>query len=135
MKLITRDTDYAVRALVHMSRSKKEIVSVAELVKDLRAPKPFLRKILQQLKRNEILKSYKGQGGGFSLALPAHKISVVDLIKVFQGPLEINECLFKKKICPQRSACALRRKIGQIEELVVGQLKGVTIASLSGGGS
>jgi Rrf2 family protein len=134
MKLITRDTDYAVRALVHISRSKKEVVSVTDLVEDLKTPRPFLRKILQQLNRKGILKSYKGQSGGFSLALPAHKISIVDLIRVFQGPLEISECLFKKKICPERSACALRRKISQIEELVVGQLKGVTIASLSHGG-
>ncbi|HTY45407.1 MAG TPA: Rrf2 family transcriptional regulator [Patescibacteria group bacterium] len=135
MKLLTRDTDYAVRALVRISRSKNQIVSVTELVKDLKTPRPFLRKILQQLNRNGILVSYKGQGGGFSLARPSHKISVVDLIGVFQGPLEITECLFRKKICPERSTCALRREIGRIEEFAIKQLKDVTIMSLSNGGS
>ena len=56
MKLITRDTDYAVRALVFIAKQKEEIVSVRDLVEKLKIPKPFLRKILQLLNKKGLLK-------------------------------------------------------------------------------
>ena len=41
MKLITRDTDYAVRAIAFIAESEKEMVSTDELVKELKIPRPF----------------------------------------------------------------------------------------------
>ena len=131
MKLITRNTDYAVRALRFIAGNKDRIISVTDLVKKLKIPRQFLRKILQILNKNRILESYKGQGGGFLLALPANKIFLVDLIEILQGPLKLNECIFKKKICPDRNSCLLRRKIVDIERNAIAELKSVTIASLS----
>ena len=119
MKLITRDTDYALRALCYIFTHKKKIVSVAELVSTLRIPRPFLRKILQILNKKRILKSYKGKHGGFLAARPANKIFLVDLIETFQGPVRLNECFFKKLSCPQVSTCVLRGKIDKIERYVL----------------
>ena len=130
MKLITRDTDYAVRALCFMAQKKDDVISVTELVGRLRIPRPFLRKILQVLNKRGLLRSYKGVGGGFILADPPDKIFLVDLIKIFQGPFRLNECLFKKRICPERSSCMLRQKIDIVEEKVISELKDITIASL-----
>lgn len=130
MKLITRDTDYAARALVFIAQKNNRVTSVAELVKELKIPRPFLRKILQALNKNGLLKSYRGQGGGFLLSLPAEKIFMTDLIRTFQGPLRINECFFRKRLCPERSVCALRKKIGNIEKYVIGELNNITVASL-----
>ena len=130
MKLITRDTDYAIRAICFIAENKGRMVSVTELVKALNIPRPFLRKILQILNKKGVLKSYKGLGGGFQLAIPAEKILLVDLIETFQGPLMLNECLFKKQVCPDRSSCTLRVKIAKIERKVISELNGITISSL-----
>lgn len=130
MKLITRDTDYALRSICFMVKSKEKIVSVSELVKVLKTPRPFLRKSLQVLNRKGILKSYKGLGGGFSLAKPANKIFLIDLIEIFQGPFRLNECFFKKVVCPQKNTCALKKKIDKIEKYVISQLSAITIADL-----
>ncbi len=130
MKLITRDTDYALRALCFIVKSKEKLVSVSELVRELKIPKPFLRKILQILNKRRILKSYKGLGGGFSLAIAPKRILLVDLIEIFQGPLRLNECFFKKMKCPNMKRCALRRKINNIEKYVIRELKSITVVSL-----
>ena len=130
MKLITRDTDYSIRALVYMAKRNKKVISVSELVEKLKIPRPFLRKILQIMHKNAILNSYKGSGGGFSLLLPANRIYLMDLIEIFQGKLSLNECLFKKDICPNLKRCILRKKILSIERYILRELKGVTIASL-----
>ncbi len=130
MKLVTRDTDYAVRALCYIARQKTRVVSVHELVRELSIPKPFLRKILQILNKKGIVYSHKGVGGGFSLARSSDKIFVVELMEVFQGVFSLNECLFKKNVCPERSRCPLRSKIETIEKKVLRDLEGISIKSL-----
>jgi len=130
MKLITRDTDYAVRALCFIAKRKKKTASVPELVAALKIPRAFLRKILQILNKKRLLNSYKGRGGGFILALPPAKIFLLDLIKIFQGPLKINECLFKKAPCPGIKTCKLRKRIDNIQKFAISELKDITLASL-----
>ncbi len=130
MKLITRDTDYALRAICCIAKNKVKIISVPDLVKALKIPRPFLRKILQQLNKEGILISHKGLRGGFSLAKPAKEILLLDLMRIFQGKFVLNECLFKKTICPHVKTCPLREKISTIEKHVVRELGSVTIASL-----
>lgn len=130
MKLITRDTDYTVRALCYIAQKKDCLVSANELVKELKVPRPFLRKLLQILNKKKILHSFKGQGGGFRLAMPKEEIFLVDLIKIFQGPFRLNKCILKKGLCPDRAACLLRGKINRIESQVIRELKSITIASL-----
>ena len=130
MKLITRDSDYAVRALCFIARQKKEIISVAELVKELEIPRPFLRKILQLLNKKRLLKSYKGRDGGFELVLSAKRILLLDLIKIFQGPLKLNECIFKKAPCPNVKVCKLKKKMDNIQRYVISELQTITLASL-----
>jgi len=132
MKLITRDTDYAVRALCFIAKCGKEIVSVSELNRNLRIPKPFLRKILQMLNKEGMLRSYKGKGGGFMLALAPNKIFLADLIEIFQGSLKLNECIFKKRICPDIKTCKLKKRIDAIQKYVISELKDIALASLLG---
>jgi Rrf2 family protein len=132
MKLITRDTDYALRAICFMAEQKREIVSVSELVEKLKIPRPFLRKILQILTKKGIFKSHKGIGGGFLLAKPANKIFLIDLMQILQGPLKLNECFFKKMKCPNVKNCTLRKKVENIERYAIKELKAITVASLLG---
>ena len=130
MKLITRNTDYAVRALRYICRNKDRVTSVKDLTDELGIPRPFLRKILQILNKKKLLKSFKGRGGGFTLSSSPDKIFLIDLIEVFKGLLMLSECIFKKEICSNRYNCALKRKIDDIEEDVVAKLKSITLASL-----
>lgn len=131
--MITRDTDYALRAICSIAKYKGKVVSVADLVKESKIPRPFLRKILQVLNKKGILHSYKGIGGGFVLALLPKKIFLTDLMRIFQGKFELNECFFKKAKCPHTATCPLRKKICSIEAHVINELKSITIGSLLGG--
>jgi len=130
MKLITRDTDYAIRALCYIFKHKKKVISASDLVSELRIPRSFLRKILQKLNKKGILKSFKGQGGGFLAAKPADKIFLVDLIETFQGKVSLNECFFRKLTCPHTRTCVLRNKLDKIEKQVIKELKRITVVSL-----
>lgn len=130
MKLITRDTDYALRVVSYLAKNKNKQASVSELVKALKIPRPFLRKILQALSKKGIFRSSKGQGGGFLLLKKPAKIFLVDLMQAFQGELKLNECFFKKMPCPNIKKCSLRKKIDKIERYLINELSTITVMSL-----
>jgi len=130
MKLISRNTDYAVRAVCYIAGQKNRLVTAEELVKHLNIPKPFLRKILQTLNKKNVLKSHRGIGGGFELARKPGSIYLLELIDVFQGPFKLNECFFKRQVCPNRKSCFLKKKIGSIEDIVHAELNNITIESI-----
>ncbi len=130
MKLITRDTGYAIRALCSFAGGQKKLISVKDLFMESKIPRPFLRKILQRLNKKGLLKSYKGKGGGFILARAPDKINLCDVIKIFQGPITLTEHTFKKQTCPNIKSCNLKKKIDKIERHLIDELNSITIASL-----
>lgn len=130
MKLITREIDYSIRAIIYLSENLKKIISVDELQEKLSIARPFLRKIMQILAKADIIKSYKGYHGGFKLAKNPKDIYIIDLIEIFQGKFSLNECVLNKNICPNRNNCILKTKIEGIEKKVIEELETINIKSL-----
>ena len=133
MNLITRDTDYAVRALCYMARKPEQVVSVTDLCAQLDMPRPYLRRVLQTLAREHILDSFRGQGGGFRLLKAPSGIMLTDLIETFQGRIDFTRCTFRASACRHQGWCPLRKKIKRIEKHAVMELRAATIASLVSG--
>jgi Rrf2 family protein len=130
MSLITRDIDYALRAVCCIAKKKEEMCSASGLVNFLKIPRPFLRKILQVLNKGGILHSYKGKRGGFKLARLAEKISLFDVIVLFRRRISLNDHTFRRKICPRLKRCNIKKKLDRIDKMIVIQLKAVTIADV-----
>ena len=130
MKLITRNTDYAVRAIGCIASAKDDIVTVIDLSNKLNMPRSFSRKILQQLSSKGFLKSLKGIGGGFSLEVKPDNINIFDIMEIFQGAFQLSGHVFRDKTCPEIKTCRLKKKMDKIEKHVIRELKSITIASL-----
>lgn len=130
MKILNRDTDYAIRALVYMAQSPRQVISVQTLVDELKMPLAFSRRLLQVLSREKILQSSKGKGGGFRLQKSPAKIKLKDLVEIFQRGFNESSCIFKKKTCPDITICPLRHKIRGIEIKVINELAAVSVADL-----
>jgi len=130
MKVLTKHTDYATRALIALSRDKDTYVSVRTIAESQRIPYQFLRRILQQLAKSGLVKSREGAGGGVRLSVNPSKIRIIDVIQIFQGDVELSECKFRKKNCENRETCVLRREIKRIENLVKSEFEQLTIGTL-----
>lgn len=130
MKLINRDVDYAVRALVFMARANKPTVSVARMQGEVGVAGPFLRKILQKLHKAGILQAVKGKGGGFALARDPENIRLSDLVTVLQGELKLSDCIFREKLCQNHGTCLLRQKLTAIETRLLAEVDGITVKDL-----
>lgn len=130
MSLIPRDVDYAFRALVHMAQHDGQLISTAVLEEELGLPRPFMRKVLQKLESAGVVRSVKGNNGGFCVARPYGDISVGMLIRVLQGGLGFADCKMNKDACPHIKYCPLHKKIGDIEKNVLNELTAIDVASL-----
>lgn len=130
MKLINRDVDYAARALTFMARANKPTVSVTQMRGQVGVTGPFLRKIMQKLHKAGIVHAVKGKGGGFAMVRRPEHITLRQLIDALQGPLKLNDCVFRQKICQQHAACVLRHKIAAMEGRLLSEIDGVSIKDL-----
>ncbi|MBN2484036.1 MAG: Rrf2 family transcriptional regulator [Candidatus Omnitrophica bacterium] len=130
MKLITKNTDYAVRALLVLGGHPQEYISARQVALEQLIPYQYVRKLLRKLMHYDLVVSRDGAGGGFTLKSSPSKIKLADIIRIFQGDIQLSECMFRKKICPQRSRCVLRTHIMSIERLVEKEFNGITLESM-----
>lgn len=129
MKILTRNTDYAVKSLCLIAESNR-LVSVSDLCGQLHIPKAFLRRILQTLNNKGFLNSSKGKGGGFSLARSPRSISLLDIMSVFQSPVKMGNCHRQKQPCPDQRSCNMRKKLKTLEDNILKEVKEISIHSL-----
>lgn len=130
MKLLNKNVDYAIRALLHLGSGQDGYISAVEISREQRIPYEYLRKLLRRLIKAKIVESKEGGSGGFRLKMDPKKIKVIKLIEIFQGSLQLSECMFRKKPCHNRSHCVLRRNILRIEALVTKEFERITVGSL-----
>lgn len=130
MKLLTKNTDYAVRALVHLASNPGRFIPSSEIAASECIPESFLKRLLQKMIREGILEAREGAAGGVQLKKKADRITVIDLIRIFQGQFQLSECMFRRKICPNRATCVLRSRIRGIEKKIETEFAGITIATL-----
>jgi len=131
MKLLTKETDYVVRAVMNLAvNNKSGFISSREIADNEDIPFPFLRRILQRLTKEEIVESKEGIGGGVKLHARPGAIRISDLIKIFQGGIKISQCMFRNRLCENRRKCVLRKRLLKIEEKLVREFENITIESL-----
>jgi Rrf2 family protein len=131
MKLINRDVDYAVRALVFMARANKPTVSVTQMRGQVGVSGPFLRKIMQKLHKAGIVHAVKGRGGGFAMARKPENVTLKQLMEVLQGPVKLTDCVFGRKLCQHHSVCLLRHRLAAMESRLQAEVAGVNIKDLA----
>ncbi|MBL4730311.1 MAG: Rrf2 family transcriptional regulator [Sulfurimonas sp.] len=102
--LITRASEYAILSLIVLAKATKPIDSET-LSRDLSISKSFLAKILQSLAKKEILKSFKGVHGGFTLNKNPQDINMLEVMSIVEGKVPVVfECAPSQEDCPSDKA-------------------------------
>ncbi len=130
MQLLTKHTDYALRALIMLADHQDTYLSARRIADEQEIPYQFLRGLLQGLAREGLILSREGAHGGVKLNRDPESISVREVIELFQGRVELSECMFRKQLCANRSRCVLRHQIMRIEGMVSREFDRITIALL-----
>lgn len=87
--MISNKCYYALCAVLELARragTRSDPVSIAEIAQAQQLPSRFLEGILRELKHGGITESIRGKDGGYLLARPPRKITVGDIIRLFENP-------------------------------------------------
>jgi len=133
---ISAKVDYALRGLAELATLESEhgrAVTRDQMATSQDIPIAFLENILLELKRGGIVRSVRGQQGGFRLARPADQISVADVIRTLEGPLASVRGLRPEELEYGGAARALPTVWVALRFRLREVLEGVTVADIVAG--
>ena len=110
-------SDYALRVLMQAALCRPERITVDEVAEAFGISRHHLVKIVHDLGRHGYLATWRGIGGGFSLALPPDKIRVGDVVRLGEESETVIDCKDRLgRACRIFPACRLR---GVLDEAAV----------------
>ncbi len=131
MDIIRRNTDYAIRALVHLAENHGDgPVSAAVISEQQCFSYQLACKLMQRLTKAGLVASAMGARGGYVLTRQPSKIGLQEVIEVIQGPLSLSKCLLGRESCCKGNACPIRDKLGELQAQMATFLSGTTLADL-----
>jgi Rrf2 family transcriptional regulator, cysteine metabolism repressor len=93
---VTYKGDYSLKAMLSLAlHYNKGVLPIQELAKKGDIPFKFLEQILLTLKNGGFVGSKRGVDGGYFLARPPEAITVGDVIRFIEGPIEPVTCANK----------------------------------------
>lgn len=130
--MLTRETDYAIRALLCLaSRGEDAVVSTTVLSEEMDIPYRFLRRILLRLVARGLVASVRGKQGGLRLTHTPAQVSLLDIaLAVDPDAVALNRCLVEPDSCRRVSYCAVHKELNRVQALVNGELAAVSLATL-----
>jgi Rrf2 family protein len=134
MDLVRRNTDYAVRLMVHLAREYGQgPVSTRVAAKDEGVSYPLACKLMQKLHTTKLIDSCMGPKGGFSLGRAPTEITLLEVVEAIQGPISINRCLLSSDACNRQPDCPVRKKLASVQDSIRSSFAGITFADLCSG--
>ncbi len=131
---ITRQADYAMRAMLYLAREGKgKRVATSDVADAQHIPPSFLAKIVSQLSVAGLLHTSRGMRGGISLARDPSQITLLDVVEAIDGPIRLNECVTGDGICTFEAECPIKPVWCDAQVELVNRLKSVTLAALAEG--
>jgi Rrf2 family protein len=121
---ITYKGDYALKAILQLALRYDEgedaVMSITEIAKSGDMPTKFLEQILLTLSKGDFVKSRRGVKGGFILAKHPRDITVGQVIRFIEGPIEPISCIEKEgyKGCKDLANCIFRGVWQEIRDAI-----------------
>ena len=131
---ITRQADYAVRAVLHLARSGDIRTATSVIAEEQKIPPSFLAKIISQLSIAGLLHTSRGARGGVTMARQPEEITLLEVIEAIDGPIQLNECVGDAGSCSFDTDCPLRPVWCDAQEELVNRLKGTNFADMVSSG-
>ena len=78
--MFSQTVEYALRAMVQLAVDSSGQATTKDIAEKAKVPSAYLAKVLQSMRRGGLIHSRRGVGGGITLAKPASKISLLDVI-------------------------------------------------------
>lgn len=134
--MLSKKTKYAIHALTCLSRKDpSQPTLIVDIANEANVPRKFLETILLDLKKNGVLGSKMGKGGGYFIRRKPSEIQLSTIIRLFNGPIALLPCASKNYYeicdeCPDENACGLRFVMEEVRDETLNILENKTIQDI-----
>ncbi len=132
MVKLNKSTQYALYAIVELSSQPDAVLSVAHIAKKYSISDHHVAKVLQQLVRSGLIRSIRGTNGGFQIATDPKKVTMLDVVNIFEPQHSATDCPLVGAInsCDLQPECGIGVVLNEIQAQAIYTLKSVSIATL-----
>jgi len=132
---LTRQADYAIRALLHLSAEEPgNVVQTKEIASSEGIPEKYLPTIMRTLARAGLVRTLRGNQGGVILAKKPDQINLREVIEAIEEPIVLNRCLRDEGECSRESFCPVHPVWDRIQQSLIDRLESTTFADLASEG-
>ena len=134
--MLSKKTKYGIKALTFLGRQEDNTpVAIASISKSENISLKFLESILLTLRKNGILGSKKGKGGGYYLLKSPSDIPMTAIMRILEGPISMVPCVslnFYEKCadCPDENACAFHNLMIKVRDNTLEIFRNTSLADL-----
>lgn len=129
MRLTTKGR-YAVTAMLDLALNAREApVSLADISGRQGISLSYLEQLFAKLRRNELVTSVRGPGGGYQLARVADEIQIVQIIDAVDESVDATRCKGKGN-CQGGETCLTHYLWCELSQQIHDFLSGITLGSL-----
>jgi len=130
MRLTTKGR-FAVTAMVDLAtRGGKSPVTLSSISERQKISLSYLEQLFGKLRRNNIVESVRGPGGGYYLARPGSKISVAEIVVAVDEPLDATKCGGLGDCHGEQQACITHDLWMGLNEKILDYLESITLQQL-----
>lgn len=131
MLRVSKLTDYGTLAMTQMALQPDRLFTAADLAAALGLGTPTLSKVLKRLVRHDLVRSVRGQHGGYVLARAPNGVTLADIVDALEEqPFGLTECSAHAGLCELEGGCRVRGGWRHINDVVRAALRDVTLADL-----
>lgn len=129
--LITRECDYALRIIRNLST--EDVQSIKSIAEKEEITNAIAYKVAGKLDAGGLIKSARGNKGGYLLARGADEISILDVYNIMEPDGAINKCLKQGEECPRNTGdapCAVHYELERIQSVLMEELGRKSLADM-----
>lgn len=128
--IFSRACEYGIQATLYIATKPDRRVGIKEIAAELNIPVHFLAKILQALSEKDVLTSYKGVRGGFTLQRSPARIRLIDVVEAIDGLAFLENCVLGFPGCGTGRPCPVHDRWGAVRDQIRGMLSEDSLADL-----
>lgn len=130
MKLSTK-TRYGARILIELAmHGRHKAIQVSKIASRQKIPVKYLEQILRELKQSGLVESIRGPKGGHRLVEDPARISLGQIVRLFEGQTDLVDCISFPENCSMSEDCLIRHAWNEATTVLYEKLDGISIADL-----
>ncbi|SFX47626.1 Rrf2 family transcriptional regulator [Ruminococcus sp. XPD3002] len=131
MKISTKGR-YALRMIIDLALHQDDgFVSLKDIAERQEISKKYLEQIVPMLNKSGILRTNRGNKGGYALAKSPEQLSVGDILRATEGSLAPVSCLDDNpNTCPRQESCSTLYIWEGLFKTITDYLDNITISEI-----